>query len=73
MVRFRLCKTKKRYKKKDYPSKHYSMNYPTELNEKIEPHCKKDFEIESFIHTKKPKREYLNITLARDIDETEQP
>jgi hypothetical protein len=58
---------KKRYKKKkEYRYKHYSLDFPVRLNEKIEPHLSKDFEIDDFAAKETAKKEIINITLSRD-------
>jgi hypothetical protein len=58
---------KKRYlKKKEYRYKHYSLDFPARLNEKIEPHMSKDFEIDDFTAKETAKKEIINITLSRD-------
>ena len=57
---------KKRYKKKqEYRYKHYSMDFPTKLNERIEPHQKKDFEID-FTSKETTEKEIINITMTRN-------
>ena len=57
---------KKRYqKKKEYRYKHYSMDFPTKLNEKIEPYISKDFEID-LTAKETAKQEIINITLTRN-------
>lgn len=58
---------KKRYKtKKEYRYKHYSLDFPARLNEKIEPHMKTDFELDNFITKETAKKVIINITLSRD-------
>ena len=67
MVKFQVRWMKKRYlKKKEYRYKHYSLDFPAKLNEKIEPHLNKDFEIEDFTAKETPEKEIINITLSRD-------
>ena len=67
MVKFQVRWMKKRYKKKkEYRYKHYSLDFPAKLNEKIEPHMNKDFEIDDFTAKETPKKEVINITLSRD-------
>jgi len=67
MVKFQARWMKKRYKKKkEYRYKHYSLDFPAKLNEKIEPHMNKDFEIDDFTAKETAKKEVINITLSRD-------
>ena len=67
MVKFRIRWIKKRYKKKKvYRYKHYSMDFPAKLNEKIDPHHKKAFEVVDFVSKETVRQEFINITLARD-------
>ena len=67
MVKFQARWMKKRYlKKKEYRYKHYSLDFPAKLNEKIEPHMSKDFEIEDFTAKDTAKKEIINITLIRN-------
>jgi hypothetical protein len=58
---------KKRYKKeKEYRYKHYSLGFPVRINEKIEPHMNKDFEIDDIAAIETTKKEIINITLTRE-------
>jgi hypothetical protein len=58
---------KKRYKKKkEYRYKHYSLGFPARLNEKIEPHTNKNFEVDDFTYRKTAEQEIINITLTRN-------
>jgi hypothetical protein len=58
---------KKRYKKKkEYRYKHYSLGFPARLNEKIEPHTNKDFEIDDFTHRETAEQEIIDIALVRN-------
>ena len=67
MVKFQVRWMKKRYlKKKEYRYKHYSLYFPARLNEKIEPHMSKDFQIEDFTAKETAKKEITNIPLSRD-------
>ena len=67
MVKFQVRWMKKRYKKKkEYCYKHYSLGFPTRLNEKIEPHTNKDFEIDDFTYRETAEQEIINITLTRN-------
>ena len=55
MVKFQVRWMKKRYKKKkEYRYKHYSLDFPAKLNEKIEPHMNMDFEIDDFTAKETP-------------------
>jgi hypothetical protein len=68
MVRFQVRLIKKRYKKnKEYLYKYYWMGFPAKINEKIQPNMGKDFELDDFTTKKTAKKEFLNITLSRDI------
>jgi hypothetical protein len=58
---------KKRYKKnKEYSYKHYWLGFPARLNEQIEPHRTKDFEIADFAYKQTAEQEVINITLIRN-------
>jgi hypothetical protein len=58
---------KKRYKnKKEYCYKRYSLGFPARLNEKIEPHTNKDFNINDFMYEETTKQEIINISLTRN-------
>lgn len=48
-----------------YPYKSYLMVFPVELNQKIEPQMRKDFEID-FTTKETATKEIINLTLARD-------
>lgn len=50
------------------------MDFPTRLNEKIEPHISKDFEID-FTSKETAAQEIINITLTRNklTEQTSQP
>jgi len=66
LVKFRVRWIKKRYKRRqEYSYKHYDLGLPTKLNDKIEPHEKKDFEID-FTTRETAEKEIINITLTRD-------
>ena len=67
LVKFRVRGMKKRYKKKEYRYKHYFLDFPAKLNEKIEPHLSKDFEMDEFTAKEKNRKEIISITLSRDI------
>ena len=67
MVKFQVRWMKKRYqKKKEYRYKHYSLDFPVRLNEKIEPHITKDFDDVDLTSKETDKQEILNITLIRN-------
>jgi hypothetical protein len=56
---------KKRYKRsQEYRYKRYSIDFPTWLNEKIEPHRHKNFSVE-FAARETSEQEIINITLMR--------
>lgn len=57
---------KKRYKRTQvYRYKRYSLDFPAELNEKIEPHMHKNFSID-FAAKETPEQEIIKITLTRN-------
>ena len=73
MVKFQVHWMKKRYlKKKEYRYKHYSIDIPVRLNEKIEPQMSKDFEI-NFTTKETATKEIVNITLTRDKPSGQMP
>jgi hypothetical protein len=56
---------KKRYKRnQEYRYKRYSIDFPTRLNAKIEPHTHENFSID-FAARETPEQEIINITLTR--------
>ncbi len=66
MVKFQARWMKKRYKKnKEYKYKKYLMEFPTKLNQKIEPHIIKNFDDAGITFKETPEREFLNISLIR--------
>ena len=66
MVKFRVRWIKKRYKKRqEYRYKHYDLGLPTKLNDKIEPHEKKDFELD-FASRETAEKEIITITMTRN-------
>jgi hypothetical protein len=67
LVKFQVRWIKKDYgRKRAYRYKHYSLSFPVRLNEEIDPHQKKDFEVVDFTLKETDKQELINITLARD-------
>jgi hypothetical protein len=67
MVKFQVRWMKKRYqKKKEYRYKHYWLDLPVRLNDKIEPHMTKDFDDVDLTSKETDKQEILNITLIRN-------
>ena len=67
MVKFHVRWMKKRYlKKKEYRYKHYSLDFPARLNEKIDPHMKKDFDSVDLTSKETPTQEIVNISLIRN-------
>jgi len=63
LVKFRVRWIKKRYKKRrEYRYKHYDLGLPTKLNDEIEPHEKKDFELD-FTSRETAEKEIINITM----------
>lgn len=74
MVKFQMRWMKKRYQtKREYRYKHFFLGFPTRLNEKIEPHRTKDFEIEDFAYRQTPERETIQITLSRNSQPEKRP
>jgi hypothetical protein len=55
---------KKRYKIKEYHYRRYSIDFPSTLNEKIEPFMHKKFNVDLTIKDT-PEQEIINITLMR--------
>lgn len=66
MTKFRVRQIKKKYlTKKVYCYKHYDLSLPSRLNEKIDPHFEKKFEVTDFSFKDSIEKEVLNITLTR--------
>jgi hypothetical protein len=65
LVKFQVRWIKKHYKRHEYRYKHYDLGLPTKLNDKIEPHEKKDFELD-FPSRETAEKEIINITMTRD-------
>jgi hypothetical protein len=65
LVKFQVRWIKKHYKRQEYRYKHYDLGLPTKLNDKIEPHEKKDFELD-FTSRETAEKEIINITMTRD-------
>lgn len=66
VVKFQTRWLKKRYKRnQEYRYKRYSLDFPTSLNEKIEPLMHKNFSVD-FIIKDTVDKEVINITLMRD-------
>lgn len=57
---------KKKYKRKEYPSKKFLMEFPVRVNPKIEPHKEKIFDDLDITSKDSPKQEFLNISLVRN-------
>ena len=66
MVKFQERKMKKKYKRKEYTSKKYLMEFPVKANPKIEPHKTKTFDDLEITSKDTPNRELLNIQLVRN-------
>lgn len=65
LVKFQARWMKKRYKRnQEYRYKRYSIDFPTWLNEKIEPHMHKNFSVD-FAARETSEQEIINITLMR--------
>lgn len=66
MVKFQERTMKKKYKRKEYPSKKFLMEFPVRVNPKIEPHKEKIFDDLDITSKDSPKQEFLNISLVRN-------
>ncbi len=66
MVKISSRIIKKHYKRKEYGSKRYNMDFPTEANPQIAPHENKHFDDISVTSKDTPKQEILNIQLFRN-------
>ena len=66
MVKFQERKMKKKYKRKEYTSTKYLMEFPVKANPKIEPHKAKNFDDLDITSKDAPKQEFLNIRLVRN-------
>jgi hypothetical protein len=66
VVKFQERKMKKKYKRKEYTSKKYLMEFPVKANPKIEPHKTKNFDEIDITSEDTPKQEFLNIRLVRN-------
>ena len=65
MVKFQERRIKKKYKRKEYGSKKFLMEFPVKVNQKIEPHKSKKFDDIDITTQDMPKEEVLNISLVR--------
>ena len=65
MVKFQERKIKKKYKKKEYHSKKFLMEFPVKANPKIEPHKSTNYDEVDITTQDNPKQEILNISLVR--------
>lgn len=66
MVKFQEREMKKEYKRKEYTSKKYLMEFPVKANPKIEPHIEKNFDDLVITSKDTPTQEFLNIQLIRN-------
>jgi len=58
---------KRTYKRnKEYRYKRYLLEFPIQLNEKIEPHLTKNFDAVDITAIDTPKQEFVNISLVRN-------
>ena len=57
---------KKKYKRKEYTSKKYLMEFPVKANSKIEPHKNKNFDEVEITSKETPEKEVVNIQLIRN-------
>jgi len=65
VVKFQERRIKKKYKRKEYGSKKFLMEFPVKVNQKIEPHKSKKFDDIDITTQDMPKEEVLNISLVR--------
>ena len=66
MVKFREREMKKEYKRKEYVSKKFLLEFPVKANPKIEPHKDKDFDEVEITSKETPEKEVVNIQLIRN-------
>ncbi len=57
---------KKKYKRKEYTSKKFLLEFPVKANPKIEPHKTKKFDDLDITVKETPNQEILNIQLVRN-------
>jgi hypothetical protein len=65
LVKFQVRWIKKHYKRQEYRYKHYDLGLPAKLNDEIEPHEKKDFELD-FTSRETAEKETITITMTRN-------
>ena len=65
MVKFQERRIKKKYKRKEYGSKKFLMEFPVKVNQKIEPHKSKNYDGIDITTQDMLKEEVLNISLVR--------
>jgi hypothetical protein len=65
VVKFQERIIGKKYKRKEYGSKKFLMEFPVRVNQKIEPHKAKTFDNIDITTQDMPKEEVLNISLVR--------
>lgn len=66
MVKFREREMKKEYKRKEYLSKKFLLEFPVKANPKIEPHKDKNFDEVEITSKETPEKEVVNIQLIRN-------
>jgi len=66
MVKFREREMKKEYKRKEYLSKKFLLEFPVKANPKIEPHKDKNFDEVEITSKQTPEKEVVNIQLIRN-------
>lgn len=65
-MKFQERKIKKRYKRKEYTSRKFVMEFPVNANPKIEPHKEKTFDDVDITSKETINQEFLNIQLVRN-------
>lgn len=65
-MKFQERKMKKRYKRKEYTSKKFLLEFPVKANPKIEPHKTRKFDDLDITFRETPNQEFLNIQLVRN-------
>jgi hypothetical protein len=66
MVKFREREMKKEYKRKEYLSKKFLLEFPVKANPKIEPHKNKNFDEIEITSKETTEKEVVNIQLIRN-------
>ena len=72
MVKFRKRTLKRDYKNKEHKYPSYSLELPSKLNPKVEPHENKDFDNAEITSKDSLTQEVVNISLVRNKKHEEQ-